>query len=107
MRCVLGGRATGDLYWSTFAGRVCASILKAAGLPELVTTSLDDYEALALRLAGNPDHLASIKAKLSEHRLSTPQLDTQQFTRHIETIYASMWKRSQRGEAPTGISITP
>ena len=33
-----------------FAGRVGASLLRAVGLPELVTTSLADYEALALRL---------------------------------------------------------
>ena len=34
-----------------FAGRVAASLLTAVGLPELVTHSLDDYEALALKLA--------------------------------------------------------
>jgi predicted O-linked N-acetylglucosamine transferase (SPINDLY family) len=92
---------------STFAGRVGASILRAAGLPELVTTSLDDYEALALSLARNPDHLASIRAKLSAQRLSAPLFDTRQFTRHIEAAYATMWERSQRGETPEGFSVAP
>ena len=44
----------------TFAGRVAGSLLKAAGLPELVTYSLEEYEALALRLAQNPAQLADM-----------------------------------------------
>src|SRR5262249_23550831 len=39
---------------NTFAGRVAASVLDAAGLPELVTESLEGYEALALRFARDP-----------------------------------------------------
>ena len=47
-----------------FAGRVAASLLKAVGLPELITTSLEDYEGLALRLARDPMLLGGIKDKL-------------------------------------------
>jgi protein O-GlcNAc transferase len=39
---------------NSFAGRVAASLNHAVGLPELVTQSLDEYEALALQLARNP-----------------------------------------------------
>jgi predicted O-linked N-acetylglucosamine transferase (SPINDLY family) len=38
----------------SFASRVAASLLHAIGLPELITESLDDYEALAIVLAGDP-----------------------------------------------------
>ena len=38
----------------TFAGRVAGSLLRAVGLPELVTHSLHDYETLALKLARAP-----------------------------------------------------
>ena len=51
-----------------FAGRVAASLLHAVGLPELVTANLDDYEALALKLARDPALLAEIKAKLAHNR---------------------------------------
>jgi predicted O-linked N-acetylglucosamine transferase (SPINDLY family) len=64
----------------TFAGRVAASLLKAVGLPELITTSLEDYEALALKLAREPLLLASIKAKLARNRDTCPLFDTARFT---------------------------
>ena len=40
-------------------------MLAAAGLPELVTSNLEDYEALALKLAGDPALLQSTRRKLS------------------------------------------
>jgi protein O-GlcNAc transferase len=39
---------------NTFAGRVVGSLLRAIGLDDLVTTSFEEYEALALRLAATP-----------------------------------------------------
>ena len=57
---------------STFAGRVAASLLRAIGLPELVTESLADYEALALKLAREPALLGALKAKLARNRESFP-----------------------------------
>jgi len=52
-------------------GRVAASLLGAMGLPELVTRSIEDYEALALALARDPPRLASLRARLAEERLSS------------------------------------
>jgi predicted O-linked N-acetylglucosamine transferase (SPINDLY family) len=90
---------------STFAGRVGASALKAIGLPELVTTSLEDYEALALKLATDPGLLASIRTKLAAQRMTTPLFDTERFTRNLEALYLKMWQRAQAGEAPTSLSL--
>src|SRR6266699_7029125 len=56
----------------TFAGRVAGSLLRAVGLHELVTTSLEDYEALALKLAREPSLLALVKAKLARNRETKP-----------------------------------
>src|SRR6516225_5049738 len=89
---------------ATFAGRVAASLLKAIGLPELITTSLEDYEALALEIARDPSLLASIKAKLAGNREISPLFDTARFTRHIEAAYIAMWERYQRGEAPQALA---
>jgi predicted O-linked N-acetylglucosamine transferase (SPINDLY family) len=90
---------------TTFASRVAASLLHAIGLPELVTRSLAEYEALALKLARNPDLLAAIKDKLARNRETFPLFDTVRFTRHIEAAYTSMWDRYQRGEPPEGFSV--
>ena len=74
---------------------MAASLLRAVGLPELVTTSLEDYEALALKLAREPSFLAAIKAKLACNRDTYPLFDTARYTRHIEAAYTTMWERYQ------------
>jgi protein O-GlcNAc transferase len=84
----------------TFASRVAGSLLRAVGLPELITWSLDDYEALALRLVREPARLAAIRGKLAANRETYPLFDTGRFVRHIEAAYATMWERYQRGEPP-------
>ena len=90
-----------------FAGRVAASLLKAIGLPELITTSLGDYEALALKLAREPSLLASIKAKLACNRDTYPLFGTARFTRHIDAAYTTMWQRYQNGAPPQAFAVEP
>ncbi|HYK81312.1 MAG TPA: tetratricopeptide repeat protein, partial [Micropepsaceae bacterium] len=90
---------------STFPGRVAASLLRAIGLPELVTDTLADYEALALELAREPAALTAIKAKLVANRDSHPMFDTARFTRYLEAAYSTMWERQQRGDAPESFSV--
>lgn len=74
----------------TFATRVAASLLHAVGLPELVTTSLQDYEALALQLAQQPERSRSLKERLVANRSMAPLFDTVQFTRDLEACYQAM-----------------
>jgi protein O-GlcNAc transferase len=90
-----------------FAGRVAASLLHAVGLPELVTRSLADYEALALNLARDPASLASLRARLARNRVTSSLFDTQRFTRHIEAAYIAMWERYQRGAPPESFAVEP
>jgi protein O-GlcNAc transferase len=92
---------------STFAGRVGASLLHAAGLPELITQNLEEYEALALELAVEPSLLQSIRRKLAENRLACPLFDTERFRRHIEAAYQTMWEIYRRGEAPRSFRVDP
>ncbi len=84
----------------TFASRVAGSLLNAVGLPELIAPSLEDYEALALKLAREPALLAAMRQKLARNRERYPLFDTKRFTRHIEAAYRTMWERAQRGEPP-------
>ena len=89
----------------TFAGRSAASQLNAIGLGELVTTTAQDYEALAIALATDPSRLALLKRKLADNRLTTPLFDTAGYTRHLETAYATMVERSRAGLPPEHFAV--
>ena len=90
---------------NTFPGRVAASLLNAIGLPELITYNLDEYEALALKLAINPQWLLSLRQKLAVNRSTHRLFDTAAFTKHIESAYVSMWTRHQARLAPEHIYV--
>ena len=89
----------------TFAGRVAASLLRTVGLPELITTTPQDYERRAIELANNPETLAAIRRKLAANRATTPLFDTALFARRIEAAYTAMHQRYQAGLAPANITV--
>ena len=90
----------------SFASRVSASLLNAIGLPELITTNQEDYEALAIELAMNPQKLLEIKLKLINNRLTTPLFDTPLFAKNLEAAYTKMYDHYQNDLKPENISIT-
>jgi protein O-GlcNAc transferase len=90
---------------NTFAGRVGASMLQAIGLPELVASSLAEYEAIALALARDPEALARVRTKLVSNRQTEPLFDTARITRNLETAYTTMWERTRRGEPPESFIV--
>jgi predicted O-linked N-acetylglucosamine transferase (SPINDLY family) len=92
-------------YGTAFSGRVAASLLGALDMPELVTETLADYEALALKLEREPQTLKALREKLQRHRTTAPLFDTAATTRSLEAAYARMWDIHQRGEAPRGFAI--
>jgi protein O-GlcNAc transferase len=89
----------------SFASRVAASLLKAIELPELITTTQEQYEATAIELATNPEKLKDIKNKLERNRLTTALFDTPRFTKHIEAAYKQMYERYQADLQPNNIYI--
>jgi predicted O-linked N-acetylglucosamine transferase (SPINDLY family) len=90
---------------TTFAGRVGASLLAAAGLPELVTDTLDNYEALALNLARDRDALKALSEKLARNRDTCALFDTARFTRHFEVALTIMCERQRGGSRPQHFAI--
>jgi predicted O-linked N-acetylglucosamine transferase (SPINDLY family) len=76
-------------------------------LPQLVTDSLAEYEALALALAQDEVRLGHVRAKLRRNRQSFPLFDTERFRRHIESAYVTMADRLRRGEPPHGSAVSP
>lgn len=70
-----------------FPGRVAASLLKAVGLPELITNSNQEYEELAVALGNNSEKLNLIRRKLVNNILNEPLFNTKLFTQYLERAY--------------------
>lgn len=88
-----------------FAGRVAASLLHAVDMPELITSTQQEYADRAVELAASRDKLAAIRQKLGQNRLEKPLFNTQLFTRHIESAYQAMYERSRSGLLPETIDV--
>jgi protein O-GlcNAc transferase len=88
-----------------FPGRVAASLLRSIGLPELVTTTMQQYEDLAVELAMNPPRLAEIRLRLAHNRLTTPLFDSRSFVRHLESAYTMIFERYRAGLPPDHIYV--
>ena len=111
------GATASDALWAglpvltcageAFAGRVGASLLHAVGLPELITATQEQYEALAVELAGNAKLLAGIRTKLLNSLGTAPLFNTAATARHLEAAYATMYDRYHAGLAPEHIRIAP
>jgi predicted O-linked N-acetylglucosamine transferase (SPINDLY family) len=108
---------TSDALWAglpvltctgeAFASRVAASLLNAIGLPELITTTQEEYESLAITLATQPEKLEALKRKLEMNRLTTPLFNAPLFTEHIENAYMQMYERYQSDLPPDHIYVQP
>lgn len=112
-----GHSTTADALWAGlplvtklgqgFPARVSAGLLNAAGFPELVADSTEDYERIAAELAENPDKLAALRSALRERRERAPLFDTESFARHIEAGYDQAYQRYFLGCAPDNIEVAP
>lgn len=84
----------------SFATRVCASIVAAAGAPELICSSSDEFVARAITLAQNRDELAAVRRSLESQRATCTLLDTPGFVRRLEQLFWQMQVEAERGETP-------
>jgi predicted O-linked N-acetylglucosamine transferase (SPINDLY family) len=89
----------------SFGGRGAGSALHAAGLPELVCTTLEAYEAAALKLASDEALRSELKNRLLRERARFALFDTDRFRRNIEAAYGEMWERHLRGEPPADFAV--
>jgi len=74
---------------NAYAARVAASLLTAIGLPELITETIEDYEATALALARDPARLRALRDRLAANRTTAPLFNARKFTRDFEALIAS------------------
>ena len=89
-----------------FIGRVAGSLLQAVGLPELITHTLGDYEALALRLATDATMLRDLRDRLDHNRLTAPLFDSERYARNIEAAYAHMARLCAAGRQPEAFAVS-
>ncbi len=82
----------------TFAARVAASLLQAAGVTETIAASLAEYESIALRLARAPQELASLRARLLANRGTCALFDSRSLARNLEHLYERMFERWRSGQ---------
>ncbi|MFO1316470.1 MAG: tetratricopeptide repeat protein [Burkholderiales bacterium] len=109
------GTTASDALWAglpvltyagdTFAGRVAASLLVAAGVPELVAATPAAYVASAIDLASRPDRLHALRQRLAGRRVAAPAGPPAAHTRWLESAYEAMHARWQAGLAPDHIEI--
>jgi len=80
------------LSGNTFASRMAGSLLHAVGLPELITTNLEDYENLAVELASDPIRLGKLREQLKANRSSCVLFDSPLFVSKLEEQYRNISK---------------
>jgi protein O-GlcNAc transferase len=90
-----------------FASRMAGSLLRAVGLAELITHSLEEYEHKALELLREPRALGALRARLAKNIEHAPLFDTARFCRHLESAFKTMHERAMRGERPEAFSVHP
>ncbi|MGB7541203.1 MAG: tetratricopeptide repeat protein, partial [Burkholderiales bacterium] len=85
--------------------RLGASLLHGIGLDELAVGSFDDYEALAIGLAAQPEKLRALKERLEQNRETCPLFDTARLVRNLERAYLEMWRMHESGGPPRAFSL--
>ena len=110
-----GGTTVSDALWAglpvlmqagnRFAGRMAASLLDNVGLPELITHSGAEYEAMAHRLATEPGLLQGLRQRLAANTPTSPLFDTRRFTRHLERAFEHMVEHHRRGLSPQAFNV--
>jgi predicted O-linked N-acetylglucosamine transferase (SPINDLY family) len=90
----------------TFASRVTASLLAAAGLPELIVPDFATYERTAVHLATHPADLKAIRDKWAAQRTTCALFDTRRFTRNLERAYRAIWDDHCAGRPPRPLAVT-
>ena len=90
---------------STFPSRTAESLLRAAGLPELVAADDRDFVARACAYARAPERLKDLRACLARNQASAPLFDTASRVRELETAFAEMVRRARAGMHPAPFRV--
>lgn len=94
------GTTANDILWmgtpiltysgKTYISRMCGSLLNAVGLPDLITSSLIEYERKAVQLGKNSRMIDTYKRYLSEHRMDSDLFNIPKFVSNLEKILINL-----------------
>jgi predicted O-linked N-acetylglucosamine transferase (SPINDLY family) len=84
----------------SFASRVCASVVRAAGMDDLVCPTADVYVTRAIELGRSPEKIAAAKQRLAAGRDTCLLFDTPKLVRSLEDLYRQMWADFEAGTLP-------
>ncbi len=107
-----GGNSTAEALWhgvpvitltgDRFGSRYGASLLAAAGCPDLVAESPEQYVTIAKRLAADPARLADLRRRLRDLSIEHGLGDSAGFARRLENAYVDMLTRVGDGGPASG-----
>ena len=84
----------------SFASRVCGSLVRSAGLADLVCSTAESYVDQAVAIGRDPGRLADLKARLAGVRAGSVLFDTPKLVTSLEDLYAGMWRDCESGNLP-------
>ena len=90
---------------ASLASQVAASALITAGLPELITDSLEEYAQRAVLLAREEGLLMGLRQRLERERTSCPLFATGRFIHWLESAFATMYSLALRGDRPRAFDV--
>ena len=90
------------LKGGTHGARFGASLLKNAGLAELVAKSEREYAEIAKLLAGSPETLQMLREKQRDMLLASPLMNFCQYVQEVEAAYEKVWRRWMGGDMRDG-----
>lgn len=105
--CLWMGVPIVTIEGESMPARVCASLLRNVGLPEMIASDLESYRAIALGAAHDRDRLAAMRARLRAARGRAPLFDTARFVRHLESAFLEMARLARHGRKPQAIDVAP
>ena len=90
---------------NSFTSRVSASFLNTMMLPELITTSYEEYEKKANKIANDKNYLSDLKNKILENKIKSSLYDVKLFTKNLEKAYSLMFEKYIKGEKKNNIEV--
>lgn len=111
------GATANDVLWAgtplltcsgeTYVSRMAGSLLRAVGLPELIASSLAEYESLAKTLIADPNRRASFRSRLAKACETSAAFDSKRHARALEAAYRTMWAQHEKGLKPQSFAVDP
>jgi predicted O-linked N-acetylglucosamine transferase (SPINDLY family) len=82
----------------SFASRVCGSLVRAAGIPEMACTSAEEYVNRAVAFGNDRSSLNQFREILRAGHDSCTLFDMPLLVRHLEGLYRQMWNQFEKGD---------